>query len=243
MAPRSLKDLNAVITGGASGLGAVIATRLASEGCNVCLNGLPNDEPSARKLCSSLSSTHNIKATYIISDASSESGCRTIIDSTIEQLGSCDIIIANAGWTKFADWKDMDAFSEAEWILSFKINTLSPMWLFKAVSEHWQSAYASSKKTGVLISTNSLAGLTPMGSSLPYSVTKAGQMRMIEGIAYNNGPWARANAVCPGLIITPWSERYGKETIEAMCEKAPLKKSVDLEVCFLVSVTLIAIED
>lgn len=70
-----------------------------------------------------------------------------------------------------------------------------------------------------------------MGSSMPYSVTKAGQLRVIEGIAYNNGPWCRANAVCPGLIVTEWSLRYGKERIEEMVEKSPLKKAVDLEVC------------
>lgn len=53
---------------------------------------------------------------------------------------------------------------------------------------------------------------------------------MVEGLAYNNGPWVRVNAVCPGLIITPWSMRYGEEKINAMKEAAPLKKSVDLEV-------------
>ena len=93
-------------------------------------------------------------------------------------------------------------------------------------------------QAGVLIATNSLAGLTPTGSSLPYSVTKAGQLRMIEGLAYNNGPYARVNAVCPGLIVTPWSLRYGEEMINAMKEQSPLKDNVDLEDCADVFVML-----
>lgn len=37
------------------------------------------------------------------------------VQETIGQLGGIDIIIANAGWTRFADWKDLDAMSEEEW--------------------------------------------------------------------------------------------------------------------------------
>lgn len=97
--------------------------------------------------------------------------------------------------------------------------------------EQWKATYEKTGHAGVMICTNSLAGLTSTGSSMPYSVTKAGQLRMVEGLAYNNGPWARVNAVCPGLIVTPWSLRYGEERINAMRDAAALKKEVDLEDC------------
>ena len=227
---RSLAGLNAVITGGVSSLSAVIARRLAAEGVNICLNGLPMDADAAVALCATLAANHNVSTTFVLADASAPDSCAKIIQHAVDVLGGVDIIIANTGCTKFEAWDDLDAFSEDEWLQSFKINTLSPLWLFKAAAPLWKAAYESDKTTGVIVSTNSLAGLTSMGSIMPQSVTEAGQLRIIEGIAYNNGPWARANAVCPGHIITPWSMRYGEDKINAMVENTPLKKPVDLEV-------------
>lgn len=121
---RELKNLSALVTGGASGLGAVIARRLAAEGVNVCLNGLPNDEPAAKEHCEKLTKEYGVKTTYVLADVSTIDGCKNAVDHTTTELGSCDILISNAGWTKFADWADLDAFSEEEWLRSFKINTL-----------------------------------------------------------------------------------------------------------------------
>lgn len=122
--PRSLKSLNALVTGGASGLGAVIAHRLAAEGVNICLNGLPSDEAGAKDHCEALTKEFGVKSTYVLADVSTPDGCTSAVQYTTQVLGSTDIIISNAGWTRFADWDDLDAFSEEDWVRSFKINTL-----------------------------------------------------------------------------------------------------------------------
>lgn len=122
--PRELKSLNALITGGATGLGAIIAGQLAAQGVGVCLNGLPNDQSAAQKHCEYLASTYNVKTTYILADVSTPNGCADAVSHTSKELGTTDIIIANAGWTKFAKWNDLEAFTEEEWLKSFKINTL-----------------------------------------------------------------------------------------------------------------------
>lgn len=122
--PRELQSLNALITGGASGLGAVIARRFAQQGVNLSLNGLPFDQEPAKILCAELEKEYNIKATFVVADVSSPEGCAAAVKHTTDTLGSIDIIISNAGWTKFANWDDLEAFSEDEWIKSFKINTM-----------------------------------------------------------------------------------------------------------------------
>lgn len=104
------------------------------------------------------------------------------------------------------------------------------MWLFKAATPIMKKTFEETGRVGVVISTNSIAGTGPTGSSLPYSVTKAGQLRMVEGLARDNGPWARINAVCPGLIVTPFSVAYGAENIKNLEEKSALKKAAGLEV-------------
>lgn len=53
---------------------------------------------------------------------------------------------------------------------------------------------------------------------------------MTEGLARDNGPWARVNAVCPGLIITPFSAAYGEERMNALRAQSALKKETSLEV-------------
>lgn len=122
--PHSITSLSAIVTGGASGLGAVISRRLGSEGVNVCINGLPSDEKNGEALCKEISAAHNVKCTFIAADISDPEACQTVVDHAAKTLGGLDIIIANAGWTRHAPWSDLDAFSEADWLKSFRINTL-----------------------------------------------------------------------------------------------------------------------
>jgi len=120
----SLQTLSAIVTGGASGLGAVISRRLGSEGVNVCINGLPSDQAAAEVLCKEISDANNVKCSFIVADISSAEACASVVDHAVKTLGGLDIIISNAGWTRHAPWSDLDAFSEADWLKSFKINTL-----------------------------------------------------------------------------------------------------------------------
>lgn len=122
--PHSITSLSAIVTGGASGLGAVISRRLGSEGVNLCINGLSSDEKNGEALCKEISESHNVKCTFIAADISDPEACQTVVDHAAKTLGGLDIIIANAGWTRHAPWSDLDAFSEADWLKSFRINTL-----------------------------------------------------------------------------------------------------------------------
>jgi NAD(P)-dependent dehydrogenase (short-subunit alcohol dehydrogenase family) len=127
----SLQTLSAIVTGGASGLGAVISRRLGAEGVNVCINGLPSDQAAAEVLCKEISDANNVKCTFIVADISSAEACAGVVDHAVKTLGGLDIIIANAGWTRHAAWSDLDAFSEADWLKSFKINTLVSSFYFQ----------------------------------------------------------------------------------------------------------------
>lgn len=104
------------------------------------------------------------------------------------------------------------------------------MWLYKAAQSYMEETYAKTKRAGVVISTNSIASVRPTGSSMPYSVNKLAQIRLIESLALTHGPHARFNAVSPGLIITPFSIAYGEEVIQGMKDRAPLKRESGLDV-------------
>lgn len=132
--PHSLFSLNAIVTGGASGLGAVISRRLGAEGVNVCINGLPSDEKAGEALCKEISEQNNVKCIFIAADISSPQACGSVVDQTVKVFGGLDIIIANAGWTRHVPWSDLDAFSEDDWLKSFKINSLVRLYPIRPAS-------------------------------------------------------------------------------------------------------------
>ncbi|KAH0393045.1 hypothetical protein KCU89_g12824, partial [Aureobasidium melanogenum] len=226
-----IKGLSAVVTGGASGLGAEISQQLAAEGVNLVINGLAHDKEGADKLAKELTEKYNVKVAFFIADMSQEADCTALINYTLETLGGVDIIISNAGWTRHAKWADLDAFPASDWHKSYAINVLAVMWLYKAAQSYMEETYAKTNRAGIVISTNSIASVRPTGSSMPYSVNKLAQIRLIESLALHHGPHARFNAVSPGLIITPFSVAYGEEVISGMKNRAPLKRESGLDDC------------
>lgn len=112
------------------GLGAIICEKFAAEGCNVAINYHSNGEAAeevARKV-----QGYNVKAITIqgvtnqlryrfmqhpnsFQDAGVSEDNSRMIKETVEKLGGIDILIANAGWTRFAKFGDLNAFSDEEW--------------------------------------------------------------------------------------------------------------------------------
>lgn len=91
---------------------------------------------------------------------------------------------------------------------------------------------------GVYVMTSSIAGITPDGSSMGYSVTKAAALHLMKHLALSVGPTIRVNAVLPGLLLTDWGKKYGDAAIEWLNQKAILKHETDLEDCANMFVTL-----
>lgn len=80
--------------------------------------------------------------------------------------------------------------------MSFNINVKSHLWLMQAAKKHLDES------EGVFITTASAAGMTPSGSSLAYSVTKAAQIHLVKNLAVMAAPRIRVNSVSPGLLLT-----------------------------------------
>ena len=93
------------------GLGAEIARAFAAEGSNIAIN-YANNASAAQALASELESAHSIKTATLKADAGSTSEVTSLVKSATEALGGLDIVIANAGWTRFSDFADLDALSE-----------------------------------------------------------------------------------------------------------------------------------
>ena len=152
------------------------------------------------------------------------SDCVQCVKDTISAFGGLDIIVANAGWTRFSDFNDLASMSDDEWTKCWMTNVMGP----KKYVEAAMSTFNANPEGGVVIITSSIAGQSLGGSSMPYSVTKAAQIHMMKCVAKSQGPKLRINAVLPGLLLTDWGNKYGDERINMLRDAAALKKEVSL---------------
>lgn len=152
------------------------------------------------------------------------SDCVKCVKDTIAAFGGLDIIVANAGWTRFSDFNDLASMSDDEWTKCWMTNVMGP----KKFVETAMPTFNSNSEGGVVIITSSIAAQRLAGSSMPYSVTKAAQVHMMKCVAISQGPKLRINAVLPGLLLTDWGNLYGEERIKMLTDASALKKEVSL---------------
>ncbi|KAF2399098.1 NAD(P)-binding protein, partial [Trichodelitschia bisporula] len=222
----SLKDRNVLITGGGRGLGAVIARKFAAEGSNVAINFVNRPEP-AQELAATLAKEYGVKTVVLQGDCGVLVDCKHVVHETIKAFGGIDVIIGNAGWTKFSNFGDLDALTEEEWDKCWAVNVKGQMALLREA----MPTFNANPEGGVFIITSSIAGASTAGSSMAYSVTKAAQLHLMKCLASTQGPKVRVNAVLPGLLLTEWGLGYPPAAIAALNERAVLKRPTDLEDC------------
>lgn len=223
--PYDLKGRNVLVTGGSAGLGELISTTFAKEGANIAINYFNRIEPAEKVKAEC--EKHGVKAVTIKADMTLTSECKRVVEETIKQLGGIDIVIANAGWTKFTTFGDLDAMDESEWDKCWSANVKAPHALLKAA----KSTFNSNTEGGIMITTGSVAGISQGGSSMPYAVTKAAQLQLVKCLATTQGPKIRVNTVLPGLLLTEWGLKYPKEAIDNIKNMAVLKHEVYMQDC------------
>ena len=141
-------------------------------------------------------------------------------------MGRLDVVVSNAGWTRMTTFTNLDEqLFEDDWDKCFNMNVKSHLWILAAAKPHLEA----SDDGGTFITVASLAGVRPMGSSLPYSVTKAAQIHLVKGLALICGPKIRCNVVSPGLLLTEWGQRFSEDKIQATIEKSMLKRVPTVE--------------
>ena len=157
-----LKGKVALVTAGSAGLGAAAARALASEGMMVVINYSANQQ-RANALLHSLFGEFPDTPTFAAmqADLGVRADITELVDDTIRTMGRLDVVVSNGGWTRFSNFADLeDGVEEADWDRCFNMNVKSHLWLMHAAKKHLE------KTEGAFITTASLAGVIPGGSSL-----------------------------------------------------------------------------
>jgi 2-hydroxycyclohexanecarboxyl-CoA dehydrogenase len=183
-----LEARTALVTGGASGIGAATARRLAAEGARVSIADL--DEAGAREVAA------EIDGYAVRMDVADAASARAGVAAATEALGPLDILVNNAGTDRFAFFVNTD---EQLWDVVLGVNLRGVLACTHAVLSSMQE-----RRRGVIVNVASEAGRVGSQGSAAYSAAKAGVIGFTKAIARESARYGvRCNAVAPGPIETP----------------------------------------
>ncbi|KAF5656715.1 major facilitator family transporter [Fusarium heterosporum] len=129
---------------------------------------------------------------------------KSLVDEAASRFGGrLDVVISNVGWTQMRQFSDLDNnVDEDDWDRCYTANVKSHLWLFHAAKQYLEESNKREAGGAVFVSTASLAGVIPSGSSIPYAVTKAAQIHLGKCLATIAAPLIRVNTISPGILLT-----------------------------------------
>ena len=183
-----LAERTALVTGGASGIGAATCRRFAAEGARVAVTDLNLD--GAREVAS------EIDGGAFELDVRSTDSVRAALEGAEAELGPIDILVNNAGYD---EWNWFTATDEALWRRVLEVNLVGVIACTHAVLPGMQE-----RRRGRIVNVSSEAGRVGSSGSAVYSAAKGGVLGFTKAIAIENGRYGiTSNAVAPGPIETP----------------------------------------
>jgi NAD(P)-dependent dehydrogenase (short-subunit alcohol dehydrogenase family) len=184
----------ALITGGDSGIGRSVAVLFAREGADVAINYLSAEQADADEVKKCVEALGR-RCVQLPGDLTDSKFCRKLIDLTIKELGSLDILVSNAAYENRR--QSIEEISEKDWEKTFRTNIDALFFLTRAVLPHM-------KRGSSIIVTSSETGLFGNRQLLDYSATKGAINAFVKSLAQNLVEQGiRVNAVAPGPVWTP----------------------------------------
>ena len=206
------KGKTAIVTGSATGIGAAVALRLAREGANVVVN-FSRSEAEARQVAAAAGAAGG-RAITVQGDVADDGDCRRIAAAALEAFGAIDILINNAGTTKFALHADLDALNADDFHRLYAVNVIGAFQMVRAAIVPLKAS-----GHGSVVNVSSIAGTHGIGSSIAYAASKGALNTMTKSLARALAPHVRCNAVCPGFVASSWFMRaFGAKTADRMAE-------------------------
>ncbi|TLQ01064.1 SDR family oxidoreductase [Nesterenkonia salmonea] len=195
------EGLAALVTGGASGIGAAVAELLSREGADVTVLDVVQSHPDHYWQECDLADTDSVEAAVAAAAA---------------RFGRLDVVVNNAG---IGAQGDVSANSDAEWSRAWEVNVVGMARVSRAALPHLRESSAAS-----ITNTASVASLAGLPQRVLYSATKGAVMAMTKAMAADHvREGIRVNCVAPGTADTPWIQRLLEQSDAPEEERAALE--------------------
>ena len=206
----SNKRKTALITGAGQGIGRGIAVRLARDGYNIAIADINlNNLAEAAQEISAL----GVSVLKIEADVSSAHDVQHMIQATVDEFDSLDVLVNNAGIYPFTPFMDI---TEEQWDKVIAVN-------LKSVFLCSQAAARIMPDGSRIIMTSSVASMLGFSGLVHYCASKGGKNGLVRALALERAlRQITVNAVAPGSIITPGTSNIDEGSQKATMAKIPL---------------------
>lgn len=205
---------NVLITGAAKRIGAAIARRLHSEGCNIVLHYKSSGQ-EALALCEELNQLRQDSAIALQADLLDQSQLEAVSLVAQKAWGGIDVLINNA--STFYPTK-MGEVTERQWHELIDGNLKAPFFLAQSLSNILKGRH------GCIVNIVDIHAERGLPGFPVYSLAKAGLAAMTRVLAKELGPEVRVNGVAPGAIIWPEHDLSEQSKVEIL-QRVALKRS------------------
>ncbi len=215
-----LEGKTIIITGANRGIGKGIAKLFATHGANIAFTYITSDE-TAINMEKDLAE-NGVKVIGYKSDASDFNASQKLADDIIEEFGSIDVLVNNAGITKDGLLMRM---SEADYDSVMNVNMKSVFNMTKAVLKPMLK-----QRNGSIINMSSVVGVKGNAGQSNYSASKAAINGFTKSTALELGSRnIRCNSIAPGFIETEMTQALGEDQIKSWRDTIPLKRGGSTE--------------
>jgi len=212
----NLNEKVALVTGASRGIGAEVALKLASRGCNIAINYLGENAIEEATSVKNEIEKLGVKAIIIDGDVTDFKSSENLVKSTIEQLGKIDILVNNAGIT--IDTLIM-RMSEEAFSNVINVNLKGAFNMIKHVNRPMFK-----QRSGRIINMASVIGKIGNVGQANYAASKAGLIGLTKSAAREFASRnITVNAVCPGFIKTAMTDKLSEEAVNNIVSKIPLR--------------------
>jgi 3-oxoacyl-[acyl-carrier protein] reductase len=197
----------AVVTGGARGLGAVIAERLAEEGLDVAL--LDVNEVGAKETAERIAGATGSKVVAFGCDVTDTEAVEETFAAAAQELGGIDTLVGNAGITRDRMFHKM---SDAEWDQVIAVNLTGVFASLRAAAP-----WLRQEGPGRVVLVSSIVAKTGNLGQMNYIAAKAGVVGLVRSAAIELARFGTTvNGIRPGFIDTPMTAAMPKEAYDAL---------------------------
>lgn len=213
---KKLQDQIAIITGASSGIGAGVAKALSSAGAKVVINyPVPPAKAAADAVLAEIVQAGGVGMVSIC-DVSKENEVQKMFADTIQQYGTVDILINNAGLQKDSPFETM---SLEQWNFVIGVNLTGQFLCAREAIREFLKRGVDPKRSsaaGKIIHMSSVHEVIPWAGHANYAASKGGIMLLMKTLAQEFAhKKIRINSICPGAIQTPIN-RSAWDTPEAL---------------------------